>query len=154
MRKNIIILILLAILLVNLYVYVIFRKSFSKKNNGYGHPYPKEHITYAARDPDDNQIKLIVDATELTDGRWDVAVSFKTEDNKVFRFWTISPNAPPQWVADKLETPESMESKPMPMEEICHSYDKYRPYLWITSRENETEENEKRSDTLSDQQND
>jgi len=152
MRKNIIILILLVILLINLYV--IFCKSFSKKNNGYGHPYPKEHITYAARDPDDNQIKLIVDATELTDGSWDVAVSFKTEDNKVFRFWTIPPNDPRQWMAVKLETPESMESKLMPMEEICHSYSKCRLYIWITSRENETEENEKRSDTLSDQQND
>ena len=152
MSKNIIILILLVILLMNLYV--IFRKSFSKKNNEYGHPYPREQITYAARDPHDDQIKLIVDATEWTDGRWDLVVLFKTEDNKVFRFWTISPNDPRQWMTDKLETPESMESKLMSMEVICRSYDKSSPHIWITSRENETEENEKRSDTLSDQQKD
>ncbi|HQJ68483.1 MAG TPA: hypothetical protein PKX73_12495 [Anaerohalosphaeraceae bacterium] len=150
MRKNIIILILLAILLVNLYVCVIFSKSFSKKNNGYGHPYPRDRITYAARDPDDDQIKLIVDATEWTDGGWDLVVLFKTEDNKVFRFWTNPPNAPRDWMADKLETPESMEGKLMSLEEICHHHRPFgSPPIWITSRENETG-----SDTLSDQQKD
>ena len=55
----------------------------------------------------------------------------KTEDNKVYRFWTISPNDPRHWMSDKLEYPDSMESQPIAMEVIDRGNEKNGSYIWI-----------------------
>lgn len=129
MCKNIIIVLLFAILLVSLFVN--FRKCQINAVTEYGHPRPKSQFTYGVRDPYDDKIKLVVYATEWTNGEWALTVLSKTEDNKVYRFWTMPPNDPSQWMSDKLDSPESMESKPISMEVLDRGNDKFGPCIWM-----------------------
>lgn len=116
MIKNITIIILFVAFVAMVILHT--KAHYSATRNEYGHPIPKEQSIYAARDPENEATAFIIYATEWTDKNWQLTVLFKNEKNEVMRFWTAPPNDPRQWIADKLKSPESAKSEPMPIEQV------------------------------------
>lgn len=134
MLKNIIIVILFMLFTISMLVHLL--NNHTKDETYNGHSRPVEEFVYSAHDPDNDQIKFLIYATEWTNHEWNLTILFKTDNNYVYRFWTMPPNNPNQWMADKLDSLESSQSKLMSLKKIeRRETSKIGPRYWIVENE-------------------
>lgn len=126
MIKNTIITGLCVVLIIMLYL-----KFFQNEAKEYGHPLPLGEEVYGAWDPDSNQVRLNIYATEWSDESWSLTVLYRDENKEVIRFSTLASNSPRHWVADKFNNDKPSESTLMQIKELGPRINTSRSMIWI-----------------------